>query len=58
MNKPVTITIKNEYGQPKKTQAQLKWITHSQIDKKFDTCGVEIVKGHTIIAMLNQVETN
>jgi len=56
MNKPIVITVKGKHGQPKEVPGHLKWVTNSPIDKKYNTCGVEIVKGHPIIAMLDQVK--
>ena len=55
MNKSVTISRKDKHGQLEEVNATLKWITQSRIAKKYDTCGVEIVKGHPIIAMLDEI---
>ena len=56
MDKPIIITINDEHGRPVKLLARLKWVTKSPVNEKYDTCGVEILKGHPIVAMLDQAE--
>lgn len=55
MNKPITITLNDEHGQPQTKSARLKWITRSKVAKQFDTCGIELIEGRPIIALLSEI---